>query len=174
MAMGFFKSRIEKKAQEYTAQAVQRAESSDDPIERTLGPGGADQVREAMAQFERFGIHLDADSALGLTPSAVVPGASTESSASPAGATPPAAGVAPDATTTPPAAATPPAGAAVPQTPPAASAPTAAAGPAASAGPAPSAAGDPIGEIERLAALHTSGALTDEEFAAAKKSVIGE
>jgi hypothetical protein len=173
MAMGFFKSRIEKKAQEYTAQAVQRAESSDDPIERTLGPGGADQVREAMAQFERFGIHLDADSALGLTPSAVVPGGSTEASASPAPAE--AAGAGPAAASTPSAAATPPgaaatapAGAAVPPTTPAASAP------AAPAGPAPSAAGDPIGEIERLAALHTSGALTDEEFAAAKKSVIGE
>jgi hypothetical protein len=122
--MGFFKSRIEKKAQEYTAQAVQRAESSDDPIERTLGPGGADQVRDAMAQFERFGIHLDADSALGLTPTAVVPGASAEATPSPA--------------------------------------------------TAPAAPGDPIGEIERLAGLHASGALTDEEFAAAKKSVIGE
>jgi hypothetical protein len=128
--MGFFKSRIEKKAQEYTAQAVERAESSDDPIERTLGPGGDDQVREAMAQFERFGIHLDADSALGLTPTAVVPGASAEATSSPATA--------------------------------------------ASAAPAPSSSGDPIGEIERLAGLHASGALTDEEFAAAKKTVIGE
>jgi hypothetical protein len=140
--MGFFKSRIEKKAQEYTAQAVQRAESSDDPIERTLGPDGADQVREAMAQFERFGIHLDADSALGLTPTAVVPGAAAEATPSPAAA----------------------AGA----TPPAADAPVAPAAPAASS------PGDPIGEIERLAGLHASGALTDEEFAAAKKTVIGE
>jgi Short C-terminal domain len=146
--MGFFKSRIEKKAQQYTAEAVERAESSDDPIERTLGPGGADQVRDAMAQFERFGIHLDADSALGLTPTVVVPGASAD--------------------------ATPSAATAAAATPPPADAAVAAAPPTTSDAAAPSSPGDPIGEIERLAGLHASGALTDEEFAAAKKSVIGE
>lgn len=38
--------------------------------------------------------------------------------------------------------------------------------------PAPSAA-DPAAEIEKLASLHDSGALTDEEFAAAKKDILG-
>ena len=37
--------------------------------------------------------------------------------------------------------------------------------------PAPSAA-DATGELERLASLHESGALSDEEFAAAKQQVI--
>jgi membrane protease subunit (stomatin/prohibitin family) len=32
---------------------------------------------------------------------------------------------------------------------------------------------DVIGQIEKLSALHTSGALTDEEFAAAKKKLLG-
>lgn len=32
---------------------------------------------------------------------------------------------------------------------------------------------DVIAQIERLAALHTSGALSDEEFAAAKKKLLG-
>ena len=40
---------------------------------------------------------------------------------------------------------------------------------------APAAAGgaDPIAQIERLAALHRSGALTDDEFAAAKAKLLG-
>jgi hypothetical protein len=33
--------------------------------------------------------------------------------------------------------------------------------------------GDPIERLERLAALHASGALTDEEFAAAKARLLG-
>ncbi|HEY6891079.1 MAG TPA: SHOCT domain-containing protein [Solirubrobacter sp.] len=33
--------------------------------------------------------------------------------------------------------------------------------------------GDPIERLERLAALHRSGALTDEEFAAAKARLLG-
>ena len=36
------------------------------------------------------------------------------------------------------------------------------------AAPAPAASGDSTAELERLAKLHESGALTDEEFAAAK------
>lgn len=32
---------------------------------------------------------------------------------------------------------------------------------------------DVIAQIEKLSALHTSGALTDEEFAAAKKKLLG-
>ena len=32
---------------------------------------------------------------------------------------------------------------------------------------------DPADEIEHLAQLHTSGALTDEEFAAAKANILG-
>ncbi len=32
---------------------------------------------------------------------------------------------------------------------------------------------DPADEIEHLAQLHTSGALTDEEFAAAKAKILG-
>jgi hypothetical protein len=36
--------------------------------------------------------------------------------------------------------------------------------------PAPA---DPADEIEHLAQLHSSGALTDEEFAAAKAKVLG-
>jgi hypothetical protein len=41
--------------------------------------------------------------------------------------------------------------------------------------PAPAAApaNDAIGEVERLAALHQSGALTDEEFTAAKANALG-
>ncbi len=38
------------------------------------------------------------------------------------------------------------------------------------AAPAPT---DSVGEIERLAALHQSGALTDEEFSAAKAKALG-
>jgi multidrug resistance efflux pump len=38
--------------------------------------------------------------------------------------------------------------------------------------PAPSAA-DATGELERLASMHQSGALSDEEFAAAKQKVLG-
>ncbi len=38
--------------------------------------------------------------------------------------------------------------------------------------PAPPAA-DPADEIEHLAQLHSSGALTDEEFAAAKAKILG-
>jgi membrane protease subunit (stomatin/prohibitin family) len=38
---------------------------------------------------------------------------------------------------------------------------------------APAAAPDAAAELERLAALHQSGALTDEEFAAAKAKVLG-
>jgi hypothetical protein len=33
--------------------------------------------------------------------------------------------------------------------------------------------GDPVERLERLAALHRSGALTDEEFAAAKARLLG-
>jgi hypothetical protein len=33
--------------------------------------------------------------------------------------------------------------------------------------------GDPVERLERLAALHASGALTDEEFAAAKARLLG-
>jgi hypothetical protein len=33
--------------------------------------------------------------------------------------------------------------------------------------------GDPVERLERLAALHSSGALTDEEFAAAKARFLG-
>ena len=38
--------------------------------------------------------------------------------------------------------------------------------------PAPS-AGDSAGELERLASLHESGALSDDEFSAAKQKVLG-
>ncbi|GAA4219615.1 SHOCT domain-containing protein [Actinocatenispora rupis] len=38
---------------------------------------------------------------------------------------------------------------------------------------APQAAGGPTTELERLVSLHQSGALTDEEFAAAKAQVLG-
>ena len=40
------------------------------------------------------------------------------------------------------------------------------------AGPAP-AAEDPFEQIEKLSKLHDSGALTDEEFAAAKAKILG-
>jgi hypothetical protein len=133
--VGFIRSRIEKKARETTEEAVKRAEGSDNPIERTLGPDGVAQVQEMMSSLEKFGVHLDAESALGLSP------ASAAAVAGPGAPTP---------------------GSAAPQ------APT----PAAPATPAPSSPGDPIGEIERLAGLHASGALTDDEFAAAKKSVV--
>ena len=39
--------------------------------------------------------------------------------------------------------------------------------------PAPPAASTNTAELEQLAALHSSGALTDEEFAAAKARVLG-
>jgi Short C-terminal domain len=47
--------------------------------------------------------------------------------------------------------------------------------PPAPSAPAPAAAadGDPAASIEQLAALHNSGALTDEEFAAAKAKILG-
>ena len=47
-----------------------------------------------------------------------------------------------------------------------------AAPPPAPPAPAPSVA-DPTAEIERLASLHESGALTDDEFAAAKQKTLG-
>jgi hypothetical protein len=51
---------------------------------------------------------------------------------------------------------------------------SAAAQPAAAPPPAASApATDSTAELERLAKLHESGALTDEEFAAAKSKVLG-
>jgi hypothetical protein len=43
----------------------------------------------------------------------------------------------------------------------------------AAAAPAAAPAGDATAELERLAALHQSGALTDDEFAAAKAKVLG-
>lgn len=43
---------------------------------------------------------------------------------------------------------------------------------AAAAAPAP-AADDPIAKVEQLAKLHAAGALTDEEFAAAKAKALG-
>ena len=39
--------------------------------------------------------------------------------------------------------------------------------------PAPAAPTDSTAELERLAKLHESGALTDEEFAAAKSKLLG-
>jgi hypothetical protein len=39
--------------------------------------------------------------------------------------------------------------------------------------PAPAPAGDTTAELERLAGLHQSGALTDDEFAAAKAKLLG-
>jgi multidrug resistance efflux pump len=41
------------------------------------------------------------------------------------------------------------------------------------AAPAPAPAADSTAELERLAQLHQSGALSDEEFAAAKAKVLG-
>jgi hypothetical protein len=38
---------------------------------------------------------------------------------------------------------------------------------------APAATGDTTAELERLASLHQSGALTDDEFAAAKAKLLG-
>ena len=37
----------------------------------------------------------------------------------------------------------------------------------------PSASRDPIADLERLVALHERGALTDEEFSATKRSLLG-
>jgi hypothetical protein len=51
-------------------------------------------------------------------------------------------------------------------------APPQAAPPPAPAAPAPAPA-DSTAELERLAKLHESGALTDEEFAAAKSKLLG-
>jgi Short C-terminal domain len=53
--------------------------------------------------------------------------------------------------------------------------PAYAAPPPAYAAPAPAAApeSDPIARLERLARLHESGALSDEEFTAAKARVLG-
>jgi hypothetical protein len=45
--------------------------------------------------------------------------------------------------------------------------------PAPAAAAAPAAAGDTTAELERLASLHQSGALTDDEFAAAKAKLLG-
>jgi hypothetical protein len=39
--------------------------------------------------------------------------------------------------------------------------------------PAATSGGDDVDELQRLADLHTSGALTDEEFAAAKAKILG-
>jgi hypothetical protein len=39
--------------------------------------------------------------------------------------------------------------------------------------PAPATGGDTTAELERLASLHQSGALTDEEFVAAKAKLLG-
>jgi hypothetical protein len=39
--------------------------------------------------------------------------------------------------------------------------------------PAPAAGGDTISQLTQLAELHGAGALTDEEFAAAKAQVLG-
>jgi multidrug resistance efflux pump len=49
---------------------------------------------------------------------------------------------------------------------------TQAAPPPAAPSPAP-ATGDSTAELERLAKLHESGALSDEEFAAAKSKILG-
>src|SRR5689334_3756706 len=68
--MGFFKKRIEKEMRERAEAGVARAEAGDDPVERTLGPGGEERVQGMMAGLERFGIHLDADDALGTAPKA--------------------------------------------------------------------------------------------------------
>ncbi len=38
--------------------------------------------------------------------------------------------------------------------------------------PAPAPAADPVPKLKDLAALHDSGALTDDEFAAAKRAVL--
>jgi len=45
---------------------------------------------------------------------------------------------------------------------------------AAGAAGAASASVDPVGQLERLAALHASGALSDAEFDAAKRAVLGD
>jgi membrane protease subunit (stomatin/prohibitin family) len=47
------------------------------------------------------------------------------------------------------------------------------AAPAQQAAPQSQAAPDLMGEIERLSSLHESGALTDEEFSAAKARLLG-
>ena len=43
----------------------------------------------------------------------------------------------------------------------------------AAAAPAPAPADDPFEQIEKLSKLHTEGALTDEEFSAAKAKILG-
>jgi uncharacterized membrane protein YebE (DUF533 family) len=45
--------------------------------------------------------------------------------------------------------------------------------PPAAPAPAPAAPADSTAELERLAKLHESGALSDEEFAAAKSRILG-
>jgi Short C-terminal domain len=50
---------------------------------------------------------------------------------------------------------------------------TQAAPPPAAPAPAPAAPADSTAELERLAKLHESGALNDEEFAAAKSRILG-
>jgi Short C-terminal domain len=56
---------------------------------------------------------------------------------------------------------------------PAAATPAAPAPAAAPAAPAPTAGDDTIARLTQLASLHDSGALTDEEFTAAKAQVLG-
>lgn len=67
-----FKRRIAKlldDAVDRTARgAIDRAAESQDPVARSLGPGGVDEVRTAAAAFARLGIHVDAEDALGLPP----------------------------------------------------------------------------------------------------------
>jgi membrane protease subunit (stomatin/prohibitin family) len=43
----------------------------------------------------------------------------------------------------------------------------------AAAAPAAAAADDPIAQVKKLAELHAAGALTDEEFSAAKAKALG-
>ncbi len=53
-------------------------------------------------------------------------------------------------------------------------APVAAAAPATAAAPAPAETVDPqVAELQKLAALHAQGILTDEEFTAAKAKALG-
>jgi hypothetical protein len=52
-------------AQAITSDAAQVVPAADNPISRTLGPHGAEQVRQMLSGLSRFGINLDADDALG-------------------------------------------------------------------------------------------------------------
>jgi hypothetical protein len=65
-------------------------------------------------------------------------------------------------------AAPPPAGAPAPAAAPPAAPPAAAPAPAAPAG-----GNDPVAQLQQLAQLHQSGALSDEEFAQAKSRILG-